>query len=68
MHTVKHEERLTGSARSIQDKGWNYGKSSKLGAGQPLLSMRLLGLMLLCIRFNSPTARSDERFYPALVT
>ena len=25
----------------MQDKGWNYGESFELGAGQPLLSMRL---------------------------
>jgi hypothetical protein len=39
---VKHEARLTGSARSMQKSGWNYGESFELGAGQPLLSMRLL--------------------------
>lgn len=38
---VKHEARLTGSAGSMQDTGWNCGESFELGAGQPLLSMRL---------------------------
>jgi hypothetical protein len=38
---VKNEARLTGSARSMQDRGWNYGESFELRAGQPLLSMRL---------------------------
>ncbi len=38
---VQHEARLTGSAHSIQDRGWDCGKSLELGAGQSLLSMRL---------------------------
>ena len=42
---VKHEARLTGSARSMQEKGWNCGESVDFGAGQPLLSMRLLSVV-----------------------
>ncbi len=38
---VKHEARLTGSARSMQDTCCNSGDSFELGTGQPLLSMRL---------------------------
>ena len=41
---VKHEARLTGSARSMQDWGCVSGESFEVGAGQPLLSMRLFGL------------------------
>ncbi len=43
---VEHEARLTGSLRSMLDRGWNYGDSFELGAGQPLLSMRLLATCL----------------------
>ena len=38
---VKHEARLTGSVRSMQDRGWNCGESFELRAEQPLLSMCL---------------------------
>jgi hypothetical protein len=38
---VKHEARLTEGARSMQDTCLNCGESFGLGAGQPLLSMRL---------------------------
>ena len=40
---VKHETRLTGSVRSMRDRSWNRGELFELEAGQPLLSMRLLG-------------------------
>ena len=43
---VKHEARLTGSVLAMQDKGVNHGESFKLRAGQPLLSMRLLGAVV----------------------
>lgn len=41
---VKHEARLTGSALSMQDWGCISAESFEVGAGQPLLSMRLFGL------------------------
>jgi hypothetical protein len=41
---VKNEARLTGSARSMQDWGCVSAESFEVGAGQPLLSMRLFGL------------------------
>jgi len=44
--SIKHEARLTGSACSMQDKGWNWGESFELRAGQPLLSVRLFGAWL----------------------
>jgi hypothetical protein len=43
LHIVQHEARLTGSARSIQDKHWDWSEPIELGTGQPLLSMRLFG-------------------------
>ena len=52
----KHEARLTGNARSIRDKGLNYSESFELGAGRPLLSMRLLVRGLLG-NFCEKTAR-----------
>ena len=42
---VKHEARLTGGARSMQDWGCVSDESFEVGAGQPLLSMRLFGLI-----------------------
>ena len=42
---VQYEARLTGSVLSMQDRGWNFGESFELGAGQPLLSMRLFGVV-----------------------
>ena len=35
----------------MQDKGWNYGGSFELGAGQPLLSMRLLCAVVFRVGF-----------------
>jgi len=45
-HNIKHEARLTRRARSMQGRDCSCGKSFELGAGQQLLSMRLLGLVL----------------------
>ena len=42
---VKHEARLIGSARSLQDMGWNCGESLELRSGQPLLFERLFHLV-----------------------
>lgn len=38
----------------MQDMGGNSGETFELGAGQPLLSMRLLGPLLLLPRQMAP--------------
>ena len=40
---VQNEARLTGNARSTQDRGWCCGKSFKLDVLLPLFSMRMFG-------------------------
>lgn len=46
---VKHEARLTGSARSMQDWGWNNGESFELDTGQPLHLHALVSLLAVVI-------------------
>ena len=36
----------------MQDWGWNYEESFGLGAGQSLLSMRLLGILFIAIEIG----------------
>ncbi len=40
---VKHEARLTGSELAMQEWSCNCDESFELGAGQPLLPIRLFG-------------------------
>lgn len=44
----------------MQDSVWNYGKSFELGAGQPLLSMRLLSLFFPEVVANDCAHNSTE--------
>ena len=44
----------------MQDTGWNYGESFELGAGQPLLSMRLFCLVVSELRVPAFGEEADN--------